>query len=1080
MSGVCVEEGETAVRVQAQVPHLVSLGGGRLSTAVTIHPLTQGRTELGCGRQVDVVVSGPGVEERHCTIENNCGILSLSTNSPLTTIDGLQVTEPTRLVQGCIIGLGHGAYFRFNHPDQARLIKKSLPDPKSPSILPFSFYQGSGVDANAPNHHQESRSRDALSEVTHIYQKGYINGDLTRNGEAPSTPRKVMPSPSYNRDPQPYISQKPPIYDSFHSPLHSNKTNEPPKCESNSSRIMDVDQLGLDEILALCSEYEKQVQLEKCTKPVQNRIKTNGSLPREKRLNSPSSPAVHHSFSFDTSEIHCLEKDKVRDGKKSPAHAYENVMVTSGSPRPRIKTFLNKENYVREHTYESMTNRIPLVLDFELPSTNQNGEHNGKVSASASSPCNNNSSSSRAPDTSEQRPSNGQNGSLERRHFLRDQSDRTEGERPTSMADITASTKFDPREQAKDDEKDSRGSDVTDSSCSIKEAKSNRPPPSWASPTLDLHGFQDYEILNGDSTVNRKLTVDNGTSAVDKALLQEQLRIEREQLFKRISALKAKVTELEQQEEELVRETEIEEALVSGEIAAQDEKLRYEEKKIALLKERAKECEQEMEKCLAQQAESQEHFKIVCENHTAIIETLEHKIEVCNDHTIKGDLEDSLKDQHEVFDVEKRGHELLEFQLMEAEAGWLSKREDLQRELNEATKRYEERRQRLQSLQRSPLRNSHNNNLELQRIVHLKAIEEGRNRLKVIDEELERLASTSPSYRLKGEGEMSNGISSWRRVTTSQDDLDRISRVTSGAPIDMGSSNSLGRRTIASLQEIERNRQIHLAKQGSLVIQEERQRVEDLKKRVQDEVRAQWHQQRSSNCQSLTSGTSDDSSLEPTRDSGVSSEEVEKGIPSSEDGKNEECMTPIDQLTVSGTPESRPLSDASGCSDDQLAIKLRSKSTSNLQRPLTRYLPIKSESLDLRQHIESAGHQVDACPHVTLDSTSCRGYLHKMASRFHSHWNKRWFVFDRLARTLTYYSDKSERKPRGGAYFQAIEEVYVDHLNTFKSPNPRVTFVVKSSSRTYHLVAPSPEAMRIWVDVIFTGAEGHHQYTQHC
>lgn len=121
------------------------------------------------------------------------------------------------------------------------------------------------------------------------------------------------------------------------------------------------------------------------------------------------------------------------------------------------------------------------------------------------------------------------------------------------------SFRFDPREQAKDDEKDSRGSDVTDSSCSIKEAKSNRPPPSWASPTLDLHGFQDYEILNGDSTVNRKLTVDNGISAVDKALLQEQLRIEREQLFKRISALKAKVTELEQQEEELVREVSVDE-----------------------------------------------------------------------------------------------------------------------------------------------------------------------------------------------------------------------------------------------------------------------------------------------------------------------------------------------------------------------------------------------------------------------------------------------------------------------------------------------------------------------------------------
>lgn len=51
--------------------------------------------------------------------------------------------------------------------------------------------------------------------------------------------------------------------------------------------------------------------------------------------------------------------------------------------------------------------------------------------------------------------------------------------------------------------------------------------------------------------------------------------------------------------------------------------------------------------------------------------------------------------------------------------------------------------------------------------------------------------------------------------TQSQEDLDRISRVTSGAPImETGCTNSLGRRTIASLQQIERNRQLHLAQQG--------------------------------------------------------------------------------------------------------------------------------------------------------------------------------------------------------------------------------------------------------------------------
>lgn len=87
------------------------------------------------------------------------------------------------------------------------------------------------------------------------------------------------------------------------------------------------------------------------------------------------------------------------------------------------------------------------------------------------------------------------------------------------------------------------------------------------------------------------------------------------------------------------------------------------------------------------------------------------------------------------------------------------------------------------------------------------------------------------------------------------------------------------------------------------------------------------------------------------------------------------------------------------------------------QRPLTRYLPIRSDGFDLRQHVETAGHQVELCPHVTLTSTSARGYLHKMGSRFKT-WNKRWFVFDRMQRTFLYYTDKNESRKRGGAYFQ--------------------------------------------------------------
>ena len=93
-----------------------------------------------------------------------------------------------------------------------------------------------------------------------------------------------------------------------------------------------------------------------------------------------------------------------------------------------------------------------------------------------------------------------------------------------------------------------------------------------------------------------------------------------------------------------------------------------------------------------------------------------------------------------------------------------------------------------------------------------------------------------------------------------------------------------------------------------------------------------------------------------------------------------------------------------------------------------------------------------------------------MSKKFH-HWNKRWFVFDRKRKTLSYYSDSSSRKARGVIYFQSIEEVYVDHMNTVRSPQPSLTFIIKTSSRLYHLMAPSPEAMRVWVDVVFTGAE---------
>ncbi|XP_059939887.1 pleckstrin homology-like domain family B member 3 isoform X2 [Mesoplodon densirostris] len=130
--------------------------------------------------------------------------------------------------------------------------------------------------------------------------------------------------------------------------------------------------------------------------------------------------------------------------------------------------------------------------------------------------------------------------------------------------------------------------------------------------------------------------------------------------------------------------------------------------------------------------------------------------------------------------------------------------------------------------------------------------------------------------------------------------------------------------------------------------------------------------------------------------------------------------------------------------------------------------------LDLRQHLEGWGHNPASCPHIRVSGGYCHGPLVKMGGRIKT-WKKRWFCFDRQARRLAYYTDKEETKLKGVIYFQAIEEVYYDHLRcAFKSPNPRLTFCVKTYERLFYMVAPSPEAMRIWMDVIVTAADENH------
>uniref|UniRef100_A0A3B3Q6E4 Pleckstrin homology-like domain, family B, member 1b n=2 Tax=Paramormyrops kingsleyae TaxID=1676925 RepID=A0A3B3Q6E4_9TELE len=121
-------EMEKGLKVQAELPHLVSLGSGRLSTAVTLIPLPEGRTSLGSGAGMDISIQAPGMEAQHCYIENRAGIITLHPCGTQCAIDGLVTYTPVRLSQGCMVCLGQSSFFRFNHPEEADRMKSMIPD----------------------------------------------------------------------------------------------------------------------------------------------------------------------------------------------------------------------------------------------------------------------------------------------------------------------------------------------------------------------------------------------------------------------------------------------------------------------------------------------------------------------------------------------------------------------------------------------------------------------------------------------------------------------------------------------------------------------------------------------------------------------------------------------------------------------------------------------------------------------------------------------------------------------------------------------------------------------------------------
>lgn len=617
----------------------------------------------------------------------------------------------------------------------------------------------------------------------------------------------------------------------------------------------------------------------------------------------------------------------------------------------------------------------------------------------------------------------------------------------------------------------------------------------------------------------------------------DQLKSNKHELLQKIAALRQQIFDIEAQENETLQELEMERALLDGEHHTEMEKLQQDQEMIQQLRHKhsqlVEKASKEREKELAV-IERERRRLVELEEEQ---EELERQLATAPPEHQQVVL-DRLHRHKEILDNQRKIFDDLEFQQLESEAKFEEDREQVQLRLmsdqEDLLTRYHTRQEGLQDIsnQQRDMVAGVKHEMDRMEKERQKSIDEYRQeKLKLVEIQgkISQLESKmSPNNKVE-ENDDINELDLELHIEDHNAERNRKMEKVLLSPtqkndnafrlletaIQNTSNLSLGlltpsqsppgsgeRKKSTTLQEIEKNHSHFLETQGSNVIETERKRIEELRRKAADEGRAQWEERklREANCKSFNSIESEDSSIASScdtpseRETSLSSgddqleklAELERQLALAQQEKlrlqedqarsRESEMMALHEERQRREELERKLQEETSLREQLVTqqIKYREKQIQQA-RPLTRYLPVRNPDFDLKVHIETAGHHLDMCQHVVVNSNSCRGFLQKMGGKIKT-WHKRWFVFDRVKRSLVYYTDKTETKARGGIYFQAIEEVYVDHLRTVKSPNPKLTFCIKTFDRTYYVVAPTPEAMRIWIDVIFTGAEGYQQF----
>ncbi|XP_054899305.1 pleckstrin homology-like domain family B member 1 isoform X5 [Poeciliopsis prolifica] len=1264
-----IETGKS-LKVQAERPHLVSLGSGRLSTAITLLPLLEGRTTLGSDG-TDIPLQGPGIAVQHCYIENQGGNITLYPSGNQCSVDGLPVTKPYRLTQGCMLCFGQSAFFRFNHPEEAQRMKSMLPA-GSLRVNTVKPLPSDPRSISNGNHKSFSDNNDAK-----------LNG----MAETLQDTLKLKPSSSSGLGKQP--SQQTILN------MPNGKAAPPPGSsnQENSSSIS-FTQNVTNKPLAVPVPYPRTLRS----------VAWNGAGGTQRTQESPkplrnagketmSSPKLHVKGLENSSISQKPSSIKIsRTAPSSPQLRSSSLQTRSPSPMRELGQPFSDIDVPHRMTGSSNLRELPRVSPFvsyrgtagsqgvsQSPQGQRKLLTTPKAEAMRTLYPQSPSSLFGMEKQSEGRPSrpgpsigiNSVLGSvsglspLESPSNERKTASSKEGnpskpytrERKNSISEISDNEdelleyhRWQREERLKEQEmekmerqrletimnlcaefnqEDGAAELVRSGPC--RGAGGVDPDSGGGTSLMGAHraGENDEEIQREESSS----TESTHQECEELFAGQEQVYLEeeRKRVLVRVDDLKYRVGELEQQLQETKQEVEMEQALLQAERRAEQEQVEAENEIIAQLqlklshldkatqKEKDKKAEalecgtkqfEELEFCQLEEESRLEERKEArytqliqerAEYHSSVANRKERMaaleaqvkqlgMQACQDcEKIAKDRTAMLqllhKEQDTLCNLERRYHTLTGERNFPKSSGSM-KEESLH--ISEPD---------LVSVDSPPHRpcpsSSHNPSLELCPV----RLQEEYLRLSDVYRMYGDPYSSSPAALHCLSLTVSPALPCEDYITVSQ--LSQIfgmqrskpSSSTSTPSFQLASSESsftchsaaCGPSSFLSAQshaELSRNamtpinlerwyqdimaagdsqscppplpaKSFSSRRHGQMLksksdgevgqgpspaqicstallslssgVMHDRNAATTLMLREKNLLDMDSRKQTALQCKdpSLTihhsilhhqlppSGTQpyDTLSLEssdsletsvstgnsactPESASGLEAqriEEMEKMLKEAQQEKArliENREREVQARRQMLEEERRRREEAERRLQDESAhrrrlveeeVKMREKHFSQA-RPMTRYLPNRKEEFDLRAHVESCGHCIDTCPFVILTEKMCKGHLVKMGGKIKS-WKKRWFVFDRLKRSFCYYIDKHETKLKGLIYFQAIEEVYYDHLRSAaKSPNPALTFCVKTHDRLYYMVAPSAEAMRIWMDVIVTGAEGYTQF----